>query len=120
MANDVHRCLLLLRAREGSSRADMRIALEAAARLTQQKHSKTVTVRTVMEVENDPLGQGFSVAPFDAALDLRTAHGQRALLGAIEELGTQLTATFDAARSTAVAGIEHTVDPGDGELGLFF
>lgn len=120
MGNEVHRCLLLLRARQGSSRADMRLALETAARQTQQKHAKTVTVRSAMEVENDPLGKGFSVAPFDAALDLRTPHGRDALLEAIDELGTRLTDTFDPARSTAVAGIEHTVDPGDGELGLFF
>jgi hypothetical protein len=119
MAKEVHRCLLLLRARDGATRSEMQRALRTAVQASASAPSD-VSVRAAMEVENDPLGKGFSVAPFDAALDLRTAKGADALIRAIDGLGDGLTASFDAAQSTAVAGIEHTIDPGDGDLGLFF
>ena len=120
MGNDIHRCLVLLRARDGSTRADIQRALENAASSAQQTQSSTVTVHTAMEVENDPLRQGTGEAPFVAALDLKTTQGARALLDALTGLDSTLTTTFDPARSTAVAGVEHTVDPGEGDLGLFY
>jgi hypothetical protein len=119
MGKDIHRCLLLLRARDGATRDQMRAALERATQST-NRDAKPVSAHAAMEVENDPLGKGFSVAPFGAALDLRTTHGEQALLAAIERLDKEMTDTFDPALSTAVAGIEHTIDAGDGDLGLFF
>ena len=120
MGNDIHRCLVLLRARDGSTRADIQRALENAASSAQLTRSSTITVHTAMEVENDPLRQGTGEAPFVAALDLKTTQGPEALLDALTGLDSKLTTTFDPARSTAVAGVEHTVDPGEGDLGLFY
>ena len=120
MGTDIHRCLLLLRARDGTTRADMQRALEDAARSAQQKQPETATVRAVMEVENDPLGSGFAEAPFVAALDVTTTRGAQALLDALAGVDKKLTTSFDPARSTVVAGVEHTIDAGEGDLGLFF
>jgi hypothetical protein len=97
----------------------MQRALAGAARST-AAHAPAVTVRAKMEVENDPLGKGFSVEPFDAALDLRTEQGETALLAAMGALDSEMTSVFDLSQSTAVAGIDRTIDPGEGELGLFF
>jgi hypothetical protein len=97
----------------------MQHALEGAVRAS-AANTQGVSVRATMEVENDPLGKGFSVAPFDAALDLRTDKGASALLGAIGALGTDMTVAFDPSQSTAVAGIDRTIDPGEGDLGLYF
>jgi len=98
----------------------MQRTLEDAASATRQKQPATVTVRTAMEVENDPLGQGFAEPPFVAALEVTTTGGAQALMDALPGLDEKLATSFDPARSTAVAGVDHTVDPGDGDLGLFF
>jgi hypothetical protein len=120
MGNDVHRCLVLLRARDGSTRADTQRALEDAASSAQQGRPSTVTVRTAMEIENDPFAEGSAEAPFVAALDVSTTHGAQALFDALACVDKNLTGSFDVARSTAVAGVEHTIDPGDGHLGFLF
>jgi hypothetical protein len=120
MANDIHRCLLLLRARDGATRSAIERALEQTVRSRTAAHGDRVSARAALEIENDPLGKGFSVATFDGALDLRTEDGEAALLAAIDRLGDEMTDTFDPSQSTAAAGIDHIIDPGEGALGFFF
>ena len=120
MGNEIHRCLVLLRPRQGSTRADAQRALEDAASSAQQTQPSAVTVRTVMEIEDDPFAKGSAEAPFVAALDVTTTQGARALFDALAGVDKKLAASFDPARSTAVAGVDHTVDPGDGDLGFLF
>jgi hypothetical protein len=98
----------------------MQRALADAARSAQQGQPSGVDVRTAMEIENDPFATGFGDAPFVAALDVTTTRGAPALLDALAGVDKTLTETFDPARSTAVAGVDHTIDAGEGDLGFFF
>jgi hypothetical protein len=113
------RCLLLLRtdgAGEEALSGVIRLAIDAARDLPR---GDTVTDAWI-EIADDPLGRTFRADPYAAAIRVDTTGGPDELIDAVTALAPALRPPVDPARSAVVAGTVHTLDPGDGDLGLLF